>query len=392
MALEQTAVKVARRLAQLPPYPFAELDRRLAAKRAAGADVISLAVGDPDTPTPDHVVEALREAVLDPATHQYPSYYGSPDLRRCIADWFLRRFGVEVDPDREVLVLIGSKEGLAHLAFAYVDPGDEALVADPGYPVYGIATSLAGGTPVGLPLSADRGFLPDLDAAPLSDRTKLLWLNYPNNPTGAVADLEFFRRTVEFCREHGVLLAHDAAYSEITFDGYVAPSVLEVPGAREVAIEFHSLSKTYNMTGWRVGFCVGAAEAVRALSTLKTNLDSGVFNAVQRAAVAALTGPPGHPDALRALYRRRRDLVVSTLRRLGWPAEPPRGSVYVWAPVPDGRTSAQFAEHLLEEAAVMVAPGPAYGAAGEGYIRISLTVPDDLLAEAMDRIARAVGG
>ncbi len=385
-------MRVARRVASLPPYLFAELDRKIAERRARGEDIISLGVGDPDRPTPAHVVEAAREAVADPATHRYPSYYGMPELRRAVATWFEGRFGVSLDPDTEVLPLIGSKEGLAHLAFAYLDPGDQAIVPDPGYPVYGIATGLAGAEALPLPLPAERGFLPDWDAArAVTGRTRLLWLNFPTNPTAAVATEEDLGRAVAFAAEHDLLLAHDAAYSEITFDGYVAPSVLQVPGARDVAIEFHSLSKGYNMTGWRIGFAVGAAEAVKALATLKTNLDSGIFDAVQRAAIAALEGPQDHVAAMRDLYRKRRDLVVGTLNRLGWDLEPPLGSIYVWLPTPNGETSADFADLLLDRAGVVVAPGLGYGSGGEGYVRISLTVADDRLAEAMDRVAEAVG-
>jgi LL-diaminopimelate aminotransferase len=384
-------VRIARRVENLPPYLFAELDRKVAERRAAGQDIISLGVGDPDSPTPEHVVEAVRNAAFDPSTHQYPSYYGMPELRSAIADWYGRRFDVDLDPDTEVLPLIGSKEGLAHLSVAFVDPGDEALVPDPGYPVFGIGTMLAGGTPVSLPLVPENRFLPDLGRASVSSRTKVLWLNYPSNPTAAVADPETFEEAVAFAREHDLLLAHDAAYSEITFDGYVAPSVLEVTGAKDVAIEFNSLSKGYNMTGWRVGFCVGNAEAIRVLSTVKTNLDSGIWNAVQRAAIAALTGPQDHLDRLRAIYQKRRDTVVGTLNRIGWEGiEPPLGSIYVWAPTPGRAGSAEFAEFLLERAGVVVAPGRGYGEAGEGYFRISLTVPDDLLGEATDRIEQAM--
>jgi LL-diaminopimelate aminotransferase len=383
-------VRVAARVANLPPYLFAELDRKVAERRAGGADIISLGVGDPDQPTPGHIVRALQESAADPATHQYPSYYGMPEFRRAIAEWFGGRFAVEVDPDTEVLPLLGSKEGLAHLAFAFVESGAQALVPDPGYPVYETATALAGGTPVPLRLPADRGFLPDLDRAPVSRRTTLLWMNYPSNPTGAVAELSDLERAVAFAREHDLLLAHDAAYSEMTFDGFVAPSVLQVPGAKEVAVEFHSLSKGFNMTGWRVGFCVGSAEAVGTLATLKTNLDSGVFNAIQRAGTVALTGPQEHLDGLRAMYQKRRDLVVGTLNRLGWELEPPLGSIYVWLPTPRGQTSAEFAGLLLDRAGVVVAPGRGYGEGGEGFVRISLTVADDQLAEAMDRFAAAV--
>jgi LL-diaminopimelate aminotransferase len=382
---------VARRIESLPPYLFAELDRKVSERRASGVDVISLGVGDPDLPTPPHVVEELQRAAADSATHQYPPYQGLAGFRRSAAGWFGRRFGVELDPDAEVLALIGSKEGLAHAAFAFVDSGDEALVPDPGYPVYGICTELAGGTPVSVPLPADRGFLPDLGRAAVGPNTRLLWLSYPSNPTAAVADLAALQETVDFAREHDLLLIHDAAYSEITFDGFVAPSVLQADGGRDVALEFHSLSKGYNMTGWRVGFCVGRPDAVRALGTLKTNLDSGVFGAVQRAAAAALDGPQDHLDMLRATYQKRRDVVVGTLNRLGWDLEPPLGSIYVWLPTPGGESSAAFADLLLDRAGVVVAPGRGYGAGGEGFIRISLTVADDRLEEAMTRIAEAIG-
>ncbi len=383
-------MRIAKRIESLPPYLFAELDKKLAAKRAEDVDVISLGVGDPDTPTPAHIVEALKIAADDPATHRYPSYQGSEAFRTAVAGWYSRRFGVELDPETEVMTLIGSKEGLGHLSFAFIDPGDEALVPDPGYPVYGVSTRLAGGTPVSLPMPADRGFLPDLAAAPVSTRTKLLWLNFPSNPTAAVADLATFEQAVVFAREQGLLLVHDAAYSEITYDGFVAPSVLQVPGAKDVAIEFNSLSKFYNMTGWRIGFCAGSAEAIRALSIVKTNLDSGQWNAIQRAGVAALDGPQDHIAMLRETYRKRRDLVVATFNDLGWKVEPPKGAIYVWLPTPDGRSSAEFADFLLDEAGVFVAPGNGYGGGGEGYIRISLTVPDVQLEAAMDRVRVAL--
>jgi len=381
-------VRIAKRIETLPPYLFAELDRKLAAKREHGVDVISLGVGDPDLPTPAHIVEALQEAVDDPSTHRYPSYYGSLEFRRAVAAWYGRRFGVELDPETEVMALIGSKEGIGHIAFAFVDPGDEALIPDPGYPVYGVSTRLAGGTPVSLPMPAESGFLPDLDAAPVSDRTKAIWLNFPTNPTAAIADLGTFEAAVAFAREHDLLLLHDAAYSEITFDGFVAPSPLQVPGAKDVTLEFGSASKFYNMTGWRIGWVAGSAEAIRALGVVKTNLDSGQFTAIQRAAIAALEGPEEHLDQLRAIYQGRRDLVIGTLNGLGWSLKPPLGSCYVWVPVPEGDTSASFADRLLDEAGVFVAPGSGYGVRGEGFVRFSLTVPDDRLAEAMDRLAR----
>jgi LL-diaminopimelate aminotransferase len=380
-------VRVARRVESLPPYLFAELDRRLAAKRAEGIDVISLGVGDPDLPTPDHIVDAMRDAIADPLTHRYPSYYGSPDFREAVAAWYSRRFGVELDPELEVMALIGSKEGIAHIAFAYVDPGDEALIPDPGYPVYGVSTRLAGGTPVPLSTPAERDFLPDLSTAKVTDRTKAMWMGFPANPTAAVADLNALGEAVGFCRENDLLLLHDAAYCEITFDGFVAPSVLQVPGAKDVALEFGSTSKSYNMTGWRIGWAVGSADAIKALGVVKTNVDSGQFTAVQRAAIAALEGPEDHLDEIRATYQRRRDVVVHALNGLGWSLKPPLGSCYVWAPVPDGETSTSFANRLLDRAGVFVAPGNGYGERGEGYVRFSLTVPDDRLSEAMERIA-----
>jgi LL-diaminopimelate aminotransferase len=382
--------KVARRIQALPPYVFAELDRKIKAKRAAGIDVISLGIGDPDRPTPRHVVDALKEAVEDASTHRYPAYTGMPEFRQAVAEWYLKRFGVDIDPDTEVQPLIGSKEGLAHLSMAFVDPGDEVLVPDPGYPIYGVSAMLAGGTPVPLPLRADRGWLPDLAAIHVSPAAKILWLNYPSNPTAAVAELGLFEEAVAFAREHGLLLAHDAAYSELTYDGYVAPSALQAAGATEVAIEFGSVSKTHNMTGWRIGWAVGNSEAVGALAAIKTNWDSGVFDAVQRAAIAALTGPQDHVEESREVYRRRRDLVVDTFNDVGWNLEPPRGSVYVWLPAGEGQSSAEFAELLVERARVAVAPGSGYGTLGEGYVRISLTVPDDRLAEAMERIREAI--
>jgi LL-diaminopimelate aminotransferase len=382
--------RVARRIQTLPPYVFAELDRKIKEKRAAGVDVISLGIGDPDRPTPRHVIEALKEAVEDANTHRYPSYTGMPEFRQAVAEWYLKRFGVDLDPDTQVQPLIGSKEGLAHLSMAFVDPGDEALVPDPGYPIYGVSTMLAGGSPVPFPLRAQRGWLPNLAEVTVTPAAKVLWLNYPSNPTAAVAELGFLEEAVAFAGDRGLLLAHDAAYSELTYDGYVAPSVLQATGAVDNAIEFGSVSKTHNMTGWRIGWAVGNAEAVGALAAIKTNWDSGVFDAVQRAAIAALTGPQDHVEESREVYRKRRDLVVGTFNDLGWSLEPPKGSVYVWLPTKEGTSSAEFAELLVERARVVVSPGSGYGSLGEGYVRISLTVPDDRLAEAMDRIREAL--
>ena len=384
-------MKVAKRIATLPPYLFAEIDRKIAAKRAAGVDVISFGVGDPDTPTPKHVVAAMQEAAADPATHQYPSYFGLPEYRRSIAAWYGRRFGVTLDADTQVLPLIGSKEGLAHLPVAYIDPGETALIPDPGYPVYQIATHLAGGTGVPFALSSERGFIPDWSAIEVPRKAKIVWLNYPSNPTAAVASVEDLAAAVDFARSNGLLLAYDNAYSEITYDGFVAPSVLQVPGATDVAVEFHSLSKTYNMTGWRCGWVAGSAEVIEALGRVKTNIDSGIFNAVQRAGIAALDGPQDFLNDLRELYRQRRDLVVKTFNEMGWSLEAPRGSIYVWLPVPSGHDSASFATLLLEDAGVVVPPGRGYGEAGEGFIRISLTVPDERLEEGLERIRKALG-
>ena len=383
-------MRLARRVESLPPYLFAELDRKVAGKKATGADVISLGVGDPDQPTPRHIVEALQEAAEDPLTHRYPSYYGLPALRMAVAAWYRTRFGVELDPETEVQPLIGSKEGIAHLAWAFVDPGDEVLVPDPGYPVYDTGTRLAGGTPIPVPHPEDRGFLPDLAAVRPTDRTKLLWLGFPSNPTAAVAEPPVFEEAVAFAREYGLLLAHDAAYSEITFDGYVAPSVLQVPGAKDVAVEIGSASKTYNMTGWRIGWAVGNADAIRALATLKTNIDSGIWSAVQQAAVVALTGPQDHLKPLLETYRRRRDLLVDALGDLGWNLKPPLGSFYVWFPTRNGMSSAEFAELLLERAAVVVAPGSGYGPGGEGFVRAALTIEDDRVEEAVARLRSAL--
>jgi LL-diaminopimelate aminotransferase len=381
----------AERIRALPPYLFAEIDRNIAAKRASGADVISFGVGDPDFPTPAHIVEALQAAAADPSTHHYPSYSGLPELRETIADWLQGRFGVRLDPDSEVLPLWGSKEGVAHLPWALIDPGDVALVADPGYPVYDTGTRLAGGVPVAVPCPRDNGFVPDLGAIPdeVASRSKILWLNYPGNPTAATCDLAFFEEAVAFCRRHRILLAHDAAYSEITYDGYVAPSVLEVDGAKDVAVELHSCSKTYNMTGWRIGWVCGSPAAVEALGRLKTNLDSGVFNAVQRAAIAALRGPTGFLAEQLDVLTARRDRAVEALRDAGLDATAPKGSFYLWVPVPQGETSSGFATRMLEEAAVVVTPGNGYGEHGEGYVRFSLTLADDRIDEGLERVRKA---
>ncbi|HEV3495984.1 MAG TPA: LL-diaminopimelate aminotransferase [Actinomycetes bacterium] len=387
-------MRTARRIDAIPPYLFAEIDRKIGERKAAGVDVISFGIGDPDLPTPDFVVEELARAARDPSTHQYPSYFGLPSFRRAIADFYRRRFGVELDPDTQVLPLLGSKEGIAHLPWAFVDPGDQVLVTEPGYPVYEVGTILAGGEPVYIPLTAEGGWFPDL--APLdpaiAPRAKLLWLCYPSNPTGAVATVEQLEQAVRFAADRDLLLAYDNAYSEITYDGFVAPSVLQVPGATDVALEFGSLSKIFNMTGWRCGWVVGNPTAIEALGRVKTNIDSGIFNAVQRAGTAAMNSDMSHLPGLVARYQRRRDRIMEVFWDAGWKVEAPKGALYVWLPTPPGESSVAFTARLLEEAGVVVAPGSGYGPSGEGYIRLSLTITDDRLEEGCERVRKALVG
>jgi LL-diaminopimelate aminotransferase len=389
--MEQKAPSVeSQRLRRVPPYLFADLDRRTEELQRRGVDVISLAVGDPDLPTPDHVVQAMQQAVQDPSAHRYPPYAGTEGFRRAVAEWYERRFGVRLDPHREVLALIGSKEGIAHLPWALLDPQDVALVPDPGYPVYRVATLLADGEPYPLPLRPERGFLPDWTAVPseVARRAKLLFLNYPNNPTAATAELAFFEEAVRFAREYGVWVVHDNSYSEIAYDGYRPPSFLQAPGALEVGVEYHSLSKTYCMTGWRLGWVCGNAEVVSALAKLKTNLDSGVFVAVQRAGEAALRGPEEPVRQRVATFQARRDLLVGALQEAGWRVTRPRATFYVWAEVPEGFDSVGFAQHVLDRAAVVVTPGVGYGQAGDRYVRLSFTTPDHRLKEAVERLRK----
>ena len=382
-------VKTATRLTLLPPYLFAELDRLKKEVQAKGVDVISLGIGDPDLPTPQHIVDSLKLAAIDPKNHRYPDYEGLETFRRTAADWFARRFGPQFDPGREVCALIGSKEGIANFSTAVVDPGDIVLIPDPGYPVYYSGCVFNGGEPYFVVLKKESCFLPDLDAVPeeVARRAKLLWLNYPNNPTGATIDHSFFEKAVKFCLRNNVILAHDNAYSEIAYDGYRAPSVFEVEGARECAVEFHSLSKTFSMTGWRVGFVVGNAQLVGALGKVKTNFDSGVFQAVQEAAITGLQG--GQRDQLAeycAIYKERRDLLVGALRGIGLVCATPRATFYVWAEVPKGYGSVSFTERVLKEAGVVITPGSGFGKGGEGFVRFSLTVPSERLSEAVARI------
>jgi LL-diaminopimelate aminotransferase len=378
----------AERLKRLPPYLFKEIDRKKAEVKARGVDIIDLGVGDPDLPTPPHIIASLKKAAEDPANHQYPSYSGMGGFREAVAEWYGKRFGVKLDPHTEVVSLIGSKEGLAHFPLAFINPGDVALVPSPAYPVYHIGTLFAGGESFFMPLVAENRFLPDLDAIPsgVAKRARVMFLNYPNNPTAAVADKAFFRRVVEFAREHEIVVCHDAAYTEMGFEGYRASSFLEIDGAREVGIEFHSLSKTYNMTGWRIGFAVGNEKAIEGLGTIKSNIDSGVFRAVQIAAIEALRGDQSCVDEMTAVYGRRRDLMVRGLKEAGFQVEPPRATFYLWTRVPEGYTSTRLATRLLEEAGVVVTPGNGFGEPGEGYFRIALTQNRKRLSEAIERI------
>jgi len=388
-------MRPSKRLERIPPYAFASLERKVEEKRAAGIDVISLGIGDPDRPTPALVVEAMQEAVTEPETHRYPSNRGREDFREAVSDFYERRFDVDLEKETEIIPAIGAKEAIFNLNLAFLDPGEYALAADPGYPVYTGGPWLAGGEPVLMALEPERGFVPNLDAIDeeVLSNTKLMYLNYPNNPTGAVVPEGFFERVVGFAREHEILVVHDNAYSEITFDGYRAPSFLATPGAKDVGIEVFSLSKGYNMTGWRCAVVVGNAEAVQTYWRLKTNIDSGLFEAVQLAGIAALS-----PDAdaevasMNELYRRRRDLVCEALRSIGVDVKTPRSTIYVWAPVPEGfASSAEYCEHVIERTGVVLVPGAVYGPAGEGWFRISLTTPDDRLLEAVTRLGTLAG-
>jgi LL-diaminopimelate aminotransferase len=386
-------VRHSERLERIPPYLFAELERKIAAKKEEGVDVISLGIGDPDTPTADPVVDALASAARDPGTHQYPSNRGRPELRTAIARFYERRFDVELDPATEIVPALGAKECIFNLNLAFLDPGTVALASDPGYPVYTGGPVLAGAEAVLLPLRSDEAFAPDFSSVGEADweRARLMFLNYPNNPTGAIAPEGVFERAVELAREHEVLVVHDASYTETTFDGYVAPSFLQTPGAREVGVEVFSLSKGWSMTGWRTAAIAGNAEAVESYWRLKSNIDSGMFDAVQLAAAKALD----HfevPRETSAVYERRRDLVCDALIAIGVDVTPPKGTIYIWAPVPDGHTSATYCELVLEESGVVLSPGGAYGPNGEGFFRISLTVPDERLSEAVERLRSSLSG
>ncbi len=382
-------MRFSERMDRVPPYLFVQISRKIAEKKAQGIEVISFGIGDPDIPTPDYVIDALGEASHDSPNHRYPESEGLPEFREGVADWYRRRFGVELDPEKEVISLIGAKEGIGHVAFCFLDAGDVALVPDPGYPVYAMGTLFAGGESHMLPLNEENDWLPDLDSIPgdVAARAKLLWLNYPNNPTGAVTDLDYFGKAIEFAKKHDIAIMHDACYTEVAYDGYRPPSFLQAEGAMDVGIEFHSLSKSYNMTGWRIGMAVGNAEMIDALLTIKSNLDSGVPQAVQHMAIEAMKQPLESVDDRNAVYQARRDRVVPVLKDMGMKVESPKAGLYIWAGVPEGYTSAEFAEKLLEDTDVLMIPGGNYGAAGEGYVRLSITLQDELIDKALERVS-----
>jgi len=377
----------------LPPYLFARIEQKIAEAKEQGIDIINLGIGDPDLPTPKHIIDRMAKSIYDSANHQYPSSVGLLEYRQAVADWYQKRFGVALNPKTEVVSLLGSKEGIAHISFAYLDKDDVSLVPDPGYPVYGIGTLLAGGKPYIMPLKEENGFLPVLEDIPadVAKKAKLLFINYPNNPTGAVADLAYFAKVVEFAKNYDVLVCHDAPYSEMAYDGLVVPSFLQAPGAKDVAIEFHSLSKTYNMTGWRIGWACGNQQAVEVLGRFKSNVDSGVFQAIQYAGIEAMQGPQDSIPQMCSIYQERRDIAVAGLNKMGWNVKAPKATFYFWAPVPKGYTSASFAELILEKAGVIITPGSGYGEYGEGYFRIALTVGKERMQEAFDRMYKTLG-
>jgi LL-diaminopimelate aminotransferase len=381
-------MNLSRRVENLPPYLFVQISRKIAAKRAKGEEVISFGIGDPDIPTPDHIIDELCKSARDPGNHRYPESEGLPEFREAVAKWYQKRFGVVLDPNNEVVSLIGAKEGIAHISLCLIDAGDIALVPDPAYPVYSIGTDLCGGKSFYLPLTEKNKYLPDLETIPsdILKRAKLLWLNYPNNPTGAVSDLSYFSKAVDFARRNNIAICHDGPYTEVAFDGYRPVSFMQAAGAKEVGIEFHSLSKSYNMTGWRIGMAVGNAQIIDALRRMKSNLDSGVPQAIQRMAIKALSGPQDCIEEHNKIYQDRRDKVLQILRKLGIQANTPKASLYIWARCPEGYTSAEFAEDLLEQVGVVVTPGRGYGPSGEGYIRLSLTISDAMLEKGLTKL------
>ena len=381
-------MELAKRLHRLPPYLFVEINQKIAELRASGEEVISFAMGDPDLPTPSHIVERLCQAAHNPANHRYPETAGLPELCQAIAEWYEKRFGVTLNPSEEVLPLIGSKEGIGHMALCFIEPGDLALVPDPSYPPYSLGTVLAGGEPYFMPLKEENDFLPDFEVIPTEvvNRAKLMWLNYPNNPTGAIANSDFFEKAVHFAQQHDLVICHDAPYTEIAFNGYTPPSFMQIPGAKKRGVEFHSLSKTYHMTGWRIGMMVGNADMVNALFKVKSNLDSGIPQAIQYAAVEALRGSREHLAEHNAVLQRRRDKLLKVINEIGLKARTPEATFYIWAKIPQGYTSIDFAKKLLDEAGIAVTPGIGYGKEGEGYIRLSLTISDDRLEQGLGRL------
>lgn len=385
-------MQFAQRLDRIPPYLFAEINRKAQKLRAQGVDLINLGVGDPDLATPQPILETMHEAIEDPQNHNYPPYQGTIAFRKAVTDFMARRYGItNLDPETDVISSIGSKEAIHNTFLAFVNPGDYTLIPDPGYPVYKTATLFAEGVSYAMPLKPENGFLPKFKQIPveIAQKAKLLWLNYPNNPTGALASLDFFRQAVAFCQEYDILLCHDNAYAEIAYDGYQPPSVLQVPGAKDCAIEFHSASKSYNMTGWRVGFVVGNALGIQGLARVKSNVDSGVFQAIQRAVITALETPRENIEAATTVYQRRRDILVEGLQSLGWEITPPKATLYMWVPVPPHYTSQEFANLLLDKCGIIVPPGNGYGADGEGFFRLALTIPEDRIKEAITRMETA---
>jgi len=383
-------IKKAKRIAELPPYLFAEIDKKKTVARKKGVDLIDLGIGDPDLPTPKPIIERLKKAAEDPRNHRYPSYEGTIEFRTAVAQWYEKRFDVQLNPETEVLSLIGSKEGIAHIPLAFVDPGDYVLVPSPGYPVYRVSTRFAGGNPYFLPLRKENGFLPNLSEVPreIAEKAKILFINYPNNPTAAIAEKPFYEEVIAFAERYGIIVCHDAAYSELAFDGFRPLSFLEVPGARELGIEFHSLSKTFNMTGWRIGFAVGHPEIIAGLGKVKTNVDSGLFQAIQEAGVEALTHFDTPLPGIIEIYERRRDVMVKGLKEVGLEVDRPKATFYLWIQVPTGYTSSRFATLLLEQAGIVVTPGNGFGEAGEGYIRMALTVDETRLKEGIERLKK----
>lgn len=386
-------MQFAKRLDRIPPYLFAEINRKQNELVTKGVDIINMGVGDPDKPTPAHIVQVMHEAIDDASNHNYPPYQGTQEFREAVAKWMEQRFGVTgLNPNTEIVSSVGSKEAIHNTFLAFVEAGDYTLIPDPGYPVYQTSTIFAGGESFTMPLKAENNFLPDLSVIPeeVARKAKLLWINYPNNPTGAIATTEFFTELVAFCKEYNILLCHDNAYSEIAYDGYKPPSILQIPGAKDIAIEFHSLSKSYNMAGWRIGFVVGNAIGIKGLTQVKSNIDSGVFKAIQACAIAAYssTNEAKHQAAM-SVYQDRRDIIIQGLQSLGWPIQPPKASLYIWVPIPPGYSSAEFVTLLLDKCGIIVAPGNGYGAGGEGFFRIALTITDERLRAGIQRLKDA---